>query len=283
MMTTIKRTTILCNHISLSVLTAGPADGKMVLLLHGFPETAESWNEQMIFLASLGFFVVAPDQRGYNESSAPDSMKDYKLETLALDMLFLVKHFRNDKIFIVAHDWGAVVGWYLITFFPETFEKAIIASAPHWDVFRKYLLSHPKQMLKSWYIFFIQLPFLPEFLFGYKSYSVLSKMLRNNAYPESKLSSLSQSWIKHKKLRQMLNWYRAVRYLKVKRPKSTIQVKTHIVWGEQDPFCLSDMAPICREYCKESKLTIMSGAGHWPQHQKSHEFNVILKSEFIEP
>lgn len=93
MMTAITRTTIFCNHISLSVLTAGPADGKMILLLHGFPESAESWNDQILLLAAQGFFVVAPDQRGYNESSAPDSIKDYKLDTLALDMLFFSKVF----------------------------------------------------------------------------------------------------------------------------------------------------------------------------------------------
>lgn len=282
-MTTITRTTILCNHVSLSVLTAGPADGKMVLLLHGFPETAESWNEQMLFLADLGFFVVVPDQRGYNESSAPESTKDYRLDTLAMDMLFLVKHFRNDKVFIVAHDWGALVGWYLITFFPETFEKAVIASAPHWDVFKKYLVTHPKQILKSWYIFFIQLPILPEFLLRYRRYAMMSRMLKKNGYPEVKLSTLRQSWIKHNKLRSMLNWYRAMKYLDIKKSKSTILVPTHIVWGDNDPFCLSDMASRCREYCNESKLTIMSGVGHWPQHQKTHEFNLILKSEFIEP
>lgn len=279
-MTDILRTSIHCHQITLNVLTAGPLDGKMVLLLHGFPERAESWTDQIHYLAELGFFVVAPDQRGYNESSAPDSIKAYKLNTLALDILFLVKHFRKDKVMIVGHDWGAIVGWYLITFFPETFEKAVLASAPHWHLFKKYLLSHSKQILKSWYIFFIQIPILPEWFLGLNSYQTLASMIKKNQYPESKIEELKQSWIEHKKLRFMLNWYRAMRYLKVRAPKFKIQVPTHIVWGEEDPFCLSEMAPMCKEYCLESTVTIMKGVGHWPQHQNSDEFNSILKAYF---
>jgi pimeloyl-ACP methyl ester carboxylesterase len=253
----------------------------MILLLHGFPENAESLTEQINYLADQGYFVVAPDQRGYNESSAPDSVKDYKLDVLALDMLFLVKHFRNEKVFIVAHDWGAIVGWYLISFFPETFEKAVLASAPHWDVFRKYLLSHPKQILKSWYIFFIQIPVLPEILFSRNSYSVLSSMLKRYGYPESKLGILQKSLIERKKLPFMLNWYRAMKYLKVKLPKEKIQVPIHIVCGDEDPFCMSEMAAMSRDYCQTSEMTIMKGVGHWPQHQNMNEFNSIIKDYFI--
>lgn len=279
-MTTISRSSIFCNQITLSVLTAGPRDGKMVLLLHGFPEDAESWTEQIHYLANLGYFVVAPDQRGFNESSAPEGIKNYKLDTLALDMLFLVKHFRNDKVLIVGHDWGAIVSWYLITFFPETFEKAVMASAPHWDVFKKYLLRHPRQNLKSWYIFFIQIPFIPEWFFGINSYSVLNSMIRKHQYPESKLIRLRDSWIKHKKLGFMLNWYRAMKYLNVKLPKSKISVPVHIIWGSDDPFCLSEMASMCKEYCETSEVTIMKGVGHWPQHHHINNFNSILKSHF---
>lgn len=279
-MTNILRTSISCNHTTLSVLTAGPSDGKMILLLHGFPECAESWTEQIKYLAELGYFVVAPDQRGYNESATPGSVKDYKLDLLALDILFLVKHFRNDKVFVVAHDWGAMVGWYLITFFPDTFEKAIIASAPHWDVFKKFLLGHPKQMIKSWYIFFIQIPVLPELIFSFNSYSILTAMIKKHDYPESKLRLLQKSWREYKKLRFMLNWYRAMKYLKVQLPKTKIQVPTHIVWGDKDPFCMSEMAPICRDYCQESEMTIIKGVGHWPQHQNMNEFNSIVKNYF---
>lgn len=279
-MTNITRTSILCNDIKISVLTAGPADGKMILFLHGFPESAVSWTEQINYFASLGYFVVAPDQRGYEQSSAPDSIKNYKLEVLALDMLNLVKHFRNEKVFIVGHDWGAVVGWYLITFFPDKFEKAVLASAAHWEVFKKYLLRNPKQLIKSWYIFFIQIPVLPELFFGFNNYFVLSSLIKRGQYPESKLDILKQSWIKYKKLTFMLNWYRAIRYLDLKVPNTKIQVPTQIIWGEEDAFCMSEMATLCTDYCQSGKVMVMKGVGHWPQHQKTLEFNSIIKSHF---
>ena len=276
----IQRTSIVCNHINISVLTKGPADGKMILLLHGFPENAESWIDHMNELAALGFFVVAPDQRGYDQSTAPDSVKDYKLDVLAQDMLLLVKHFRNEKVFIVGHDWGAIVGWYLITFFPGTFEKAVLASAPHWDVFKKYLLSHPKQILKSWYIFFIQIPLFPEWIFSLNSYSVLSSMIKKQDYPDSKLKLLKEKWVIYKKLKFMLNWYRAMKYLNAKIPQQKIHVPTLIIWGEKDPFCMSEMALMSREYVEHSEVFIMKGVGHWPQHQNMEEFNSAVISHF---
>lgn len=280
MMMNIRRISIFCNDVTLSVLTAGPVDGKMVLLLHGFPECAESWSEQINYLAGLGYFVVAPDQRGYNESSAPDSIQDYKLETLALDMVSLVKFFRKEKVFLVGHDWGAMVAWYLITFYPERFEKALIASAPHWSVFRKYLFTHPQQILKSWYIFFIQIPCLPELIFKFHSYFVLSSMIKKHNYPVDKLDMLKDSWIKFNKLKSMLNWYRAMRHLKVKLPHRKLQLPTLIVWGNDDPFCMSEMAEMSRRRCEKSEVIIMKGVGHWPQHQNKYEFNSILKSYF---
>lgn len=273
-MTSISRISIHCNHINISVLTAGPQDGKMILLLHGFPENAESWNKQIEFLAVKGYFVVAPDQRGYAHSSSPELVMSYQLDTLALDMLFLVKHFRKEKVYLLGHDWGAVVGWYLVSYFPETFEKAVLASAPHWDVFKKHLLTHPKQILKSWYIFFIQIPFLAEIFFKYR----LDKMIVHNRYPVEKVESLKKSWVD--RLPTMLNWYRAMKYLLVKLPKDKISVPVHIVWGEEDPFCLKEMAGDCTHYCQNSELTIMPKLGHWPQHESTHQFNEIIDSYF---
>ena len=280
-MTKISRTFIHCNHISINVVTAGPTDGKMVLLMHGFPESAESWMAQIKYFADLGHFVVAPDQRGYNETSAPDSIKDYRLDTLAQDMLFLVKHFRNEKVFIVAHDWGALVAWYLITFFPDHFEKAVIAGAPHWNVFRKYLLTHPMQIIRSWYIFFIQLPVLPELLFSLNSYSIFLSMLKKSNYPDDKAQDLKHSLVEHKRLRFMLNWYRAMRYLKIKKIKTKISVFTLIIWGEEDSFCLKEMAWPCRKYCDDSKVIIMKDVGHWPHHQRPDEFNSLVENYFV--
>lgn len=280
-MTEISRASINCNHISINVVTAGPVDGKMILLLHGFPESAESWMAQIKYFADLGHFVVAPDQRGYNETSAPNSIKDYLLDTLAQDMLVLVKHFKKEKVFIVAHDWGALVGWYLITFFPENFEKAVIVSAPHWNIFKKYLLTHPLQIIKSWYIFFIQLPVLPELVFSLNSYSVLLSMLKKSNFPDDMALPLKQSLIKHKKLRFMFNWYRAMRYLKTKNMKTKIPVPTLIIWGEKDSYCLSEMAWLCRNYCDDSKVVILKDVGHWPHHQRPDEFNSLVEAYFI--
>jgi len=148
--------------ICLHVANAGPTDGPLVVLLHGFPEFWYGWRHQIAILAEAGLRVVAPDQRGYNLSDKPAGIAAYRLDTLAEDIVGLAAALGGERFAVVGHDWGGVVAWHLAARFPERVTRAAILNAPHPATLRSYARRRPGQLLKSWYVGFFQLPRLPE-------------------------------------------------------------------------------------------------------------------------
>ncbi|MFN8372001.1 MAG: alpha/beta fold hydrolase [Anaerolineae bacterium] len=106
-------TTVQTNGISLPVMQAGTRDGRLVLLLHGFPEYWGIWRPQIEFLAQKGYCVWVPTQRGYGTAPKPHATADYALDTLARDIVGLIDAAGREKAVVVAHDWGSMVAWWL--------------------------------------------------------------------------------------------------------------------------------------------------------------------------
>lgn len=279
-----KKEKIKLNEVSLSVITAGPKEGRPVIVLHGFPERAESWMNQIELLSKQGFFVIAPVLRGYGDSDHPESIKNYSLEKIGHDIVELMDHFKISKSFIIGHDWGCAVSWYLISFFQERFEKAILLNAPHWEVFRRHLLSNPKQLLKSWYILAIQLPFLPEWLISLKNYSLFAETVAKSsvrrAYPKDELEALKKEWNEKDSMSSMLNWYRAAKYSPKTNSKREIDIPVTLVWGERDPFVSQAMGQESLEYCKNGELVVFKNVGHWPHYECKEELNALILATF---
>lgn len=146
----------LSSGVALHVAQAGPQDGPVVILLHGFPEFWYGWREQILALAAAGFRVWAPDQRGYNLSEKPRGVRNYRLDALARDIVGLMDAAGVERACVVGHDWGAAVAWWLGINYPNRLAKLAILNVPHPAVFLPFLRSHPGQMLKSWYMLFFQ-------------------------------------------------------------------------------------------------------------------------------
>src|SRR5579883_3084125 len=119
------------NGVTLHVAEAGPADGRLVVLLHGFPEFWYGWRHQIDALADAGYRVLIPDQRGYNLSDKPKGRAAYDIDLLAADVLGLVDGLGQRQFLLVGHDWGAGVGWWIALQHPERLEKFAALCAPH--------------------------------------------------------------------------------------------------------------------------------------------------------
>jgi epoxide hydrolase 4 len=152
------------NGIHLHVAEAGPADGPLLILLHGFPEYWRSWRHQIGPLASAGYHVLAPDQRGYNLSDKPSGIAAYDLDQLAADVVGLADATGAATFSIVGHDWGASVGWWLAGTMPHRVSRLVALAAPHPAVWREGMRSEPEQRRLSRYVGLFRLPWLPEFL-----------------------------------------------------------------------------------------------------------------------
>ena len=142
--------------VRLHAVAAGPSDGPLVILLHGFPEFWYSWHKQISPLAAAGFRVVAPDQRGYNVSSKPREVAEYAVPKLTADVIAIADQLQHDKFFLAGHDWGAAVAWATALQYPQRLRKLAILNVPHPAVFLRTVRNNPRQMLRSWYMAFFQ-------------------------------------------------------------------------------------------------------------------------------
>ena len=163
------------------VAEAGPADGPLVVLLHGFPEFWYGWRHQIGALAAAGYRVLAPDQRGYHLSDRPRGLDAYAVDRLAADVIGLIAARGRDTATVVGHDWGAGVAWWLALRHPSWLERMAILNVPHPAVLLRHLRRDPTQWLRSWYILFFQLPRLPEALLRANDYAGMARGLRRSA------------------------------------------------------------------------------------------------------
>jgi soluble epoxide hydrolase/lipid-phosphate phosphatase len=105
--------------VNIFYLSAGPKNGPLLILVHGWPSIAETWKPQITAFAALGFRVVAPDMRGYGRSTATRVVHDYRMERIVTDMLMLLAHLQRREATWIGHDWGAGVVWALAAHHPE--------------------------------------------------------------------------------------------------------------------------------------------------------------------
>lgn len=142
--------------LNLHIEEAGPTDGPLVILLHGFPETSRAWRKVMQPLADKGLRVVAPDLRGYGKSDVPAGRDAYALDTLAADIVGLADALGAPTFALVGHDWGGIVAWAVAARHPERLSRLIILNAPHADTVKAEMRAHPAQILRSLYVGFFR-------------------------------------------------------------------------------------------------------------------------------
>lgn len=273
--------TIETNGIRLNVVQAGPKDGPLLILLHGFPEFSYGWRKQIPFLASAGYRVWAPDQRGYNISDKPEGIAAYTLDKLAADVVGLIDASGEEKAYLVGHDWGAAVAWWVAAVYPERLAKLVILNVPHGSVMQKNLRKNFAQLRKSWYFLFFQIPWLPEALsrLGNWKFAIraLVKTSRPGTFSESDLEQYRRAWSQPNAYRSMINWYRAIVQKPPKGPASKrIGVPTLLIWGAQDRFLGREMAQPSIDRCEDGNLVFIEEGSHWVQHEEAERVNKLI-------
>jgi epoxide hydrolase 4 len=277
-----RSTSIQTNGICLHAIEAGPLDGKLVVLLHGFPEFWRGWSKQIGPLAEAGFRVIAPDQRGYNRSDKPHGASAYDIDLLTKDVLGILAAYGQRQAIVVGHDWGAAVAWQLATRYPEAVGKLVILNVPHPSVMMQFLRTSPKQILKSWYIFFFQIPRLPEWLLSRSSFAAMRKMMLASSNPgsfsEQDMADYLEAWRQPGALTAMLNWYRAIFRFAARRmskagalPEVRIHAPTLLIWGAKDVALSSELVQPSLALCDDGRLVYFEDATHWVQHDQASE------------
>ncbi|MBO2009720.1 alpha/beta fold hydrolase [Hymenobacter negativus] len=272
--------TVPTNGLHLHVVQTGPADGPLVILLHGFPEFWYAWREQLPALAAAGYRVWAPDQRGYNLSDKPSRVRDYTIDQLAADIIGLIDAAGRETAAIVGHDWGAAVAWHLAAQYSNRISRVAILNVPHPQALGRALTRQPRQLLKSWYVFFFQLPWLPEALVQLRRWwlarQTLLRTSRRSTFSAADLALYQTAWTQPRAMRSMMNWYRAAaRYARRLRATGRVAVAVHIIWGEKDAFLERELARASLAFCDNAQLTYLD-ATHWVQHESPARVNELL-------
>ncbi len=267
------------NGIMLHAIEAGPEDGPLVILLHGFPEFWWGWRYQIASLTDAGFRVLVPDQRGYNLSDKPEGRRAYDLDTLAKDVVGLADALGRQTFHVVGHDWGGLVAWWTASRYPDRVAKLVAINAPHPSVAGSYMRSHPTQMLRSLYVGFFQVPRLPEIMLSANGYRSLKDALlrtsRRGTFSDEDLAAYEKAWSHPGALTAMLNWYRALP-LRPGMKDATVQPPTLVIWGSRDRFLEKGLAEASLALCKAGDIRWIEGATHWVHHEEPEIVNEAL-------
>ncbi|GAB3509186.1 epoxide hydrolase EphM [Spirosoma knui] len=275
------------NGIRLHVVQAGPADGPLLILLHGFPEFWYGWKRQIDDLAGAGYRVWVPDQRGYNRSDKPAGVKSYTVDTLAADVVGLIDAAGAQKARLVGHDWGAAVAWWTAATYPERVERLVVLNVPHPAVMKQFVSRDFGQMRRSWYIGFFQIPVLPELLSRIGHWRLLTRTLtstsRRGTFIEADLDQYRDAWSQPGAFTAMVNWYRAtIQHPPKRSTRIRITVPTLLIWGARDTFLKRDMAQPSIDLCDNGRIVFFEKATHWVQHEESSQVNQLLISFLAE-
>jgi pimeloyl-ACP methyl ester carboxylesterase len=288
--------------ITLHCAVAG--EGPLVVLLHGFPECWYSWRHQIPALASR-FRVVAPDLRGYNESDKPHGVRAYELPELVADVEALIEALGERDAVIVGHDWGGALAWVFAMERPQRTRRLAVLNCPHPAVFAEALRANPRQLLKSWYMFFFQIPWLPETLLGLNHAQGVGRAIRNSAVVQDAITDedirvLRDAASRPGALRSAINYYRAIfraqgragspawlqrlaGWTNEPPPRRTrddwprITAPTRLIWGEQDVALRKEltfgMEPL---FTGPFDIRYIADSGHWVQQEQAALVNEYL-------
>lgn len=275
--------------VRLACLRAGPVGGPPVVLLHGFPEGAAlGWRRQIAPLAAAGLRVWAPDQRGYGDSDRPSRVRDYHLERLAADALAVLEAAAREagrpRAHLVGHDWGGGVAWWAALRAPERLASLVILNCPHPLVMRRALsFGDVRQMARSWYMAWFQLPWLPEHLAALRGAGALVRGLRKTARPgtfdDAEFERHAAAWARPDVLRTMIHWYRGLRFapgMPSASPDGRVRVPTRVVWGARDAFIGPGFAASSVALCERGELQLVAEATHWIQHEEPERVNAWI-------
>jgi len=258
---------------------------RLVILLHGFPEFWYSWRHQLAALSDE-YTVVAPDLRGYNLSDKPTKVSDYELDKIADDVIGLIHHFGREKAAVIGHDFGASAAWALAMKHPEYLWKLGALQVPPIAVWRKNQTW--RQFLVSWYMFFFQIPLVPEHLLKLNDFALLENALKNSTaekdfFTDEDIAKYKKTWREPFALTAMLNYYRAnvLKRFFTKPVETKIKVPTVFIYGEQDTAVLPETVRGVGEMIDApfEEFRIPTSA-HWVQQEASEAVTEILR-EFL--
>ncbi|MFE3494723.1 alpha/beta fold hydrolase [Streptomyces sp. NPDC059175] len=261
-MPTATATQLMVGPYTFDALTAGPRDGELVLLLHGFPEFADCWTEEIHALAQAGYQAVAVDQRGYSPGARPEAVEEYAIDKLIADVIGFADALGAERFHLVGHDWGGMVAWALASAYPERLHTLSALSTPHPHALYRALNNSSDQQERSKYVEDFRLPghIAEQSMLAHDAAGL--QAVYRGALSEQQIQSNVRR-LADGALTGGLNWYRALSS-DLQVPAGEITVPTLYLWGTADRASGREAAELTAEYVKAPyRFVPLEGAPHW--------------------
>jgi len=262
---------------------------KLLVLLHGFPECWWSWRYQLRLFRddpalAAQFTLVAPDMRGYNETDRPSW--GYELDVLTQDIVSLIRALGHARAIVAGHDWGGNIAWALAIARPDVVERLIALNIPHPSLFAEGASTNWRQMLRSWYILFFQLPFLPEAAIRRNDYALIERVLRGTAVDKSTFSDQDIAIYKRSIAQPgaataALNYYRVLVQQgsrgMFRATGMHVSIPTLLIWGEADTALGKELTYGTERFVPDLRIHYIPNCSHWVQQERPAEVNAAME------
>ncbi len=268
---------IRANGLEFTADLSGPADGELVLLLHGFPQTRHTWRAELAALAGAGFRACAPDQRGYSAGARPAGIESYRVESLVADALAIADSLGASRFHLVGHDWGGQLAWLLAASHPERVRTLSVLSRPHPAAFARAMSEDTAQAGRSrHHVSFLRAEATDELLAdGAKG---LRGALARQGVPEAGVTEYLATLGQRAALDAAVNWYRAASKSGLAaRDVPPVRVPTLYVWGDSDATVGRRAAEGTRDFVAAPyRFVELPGVGHFVTDQAPAAFPPLL-------
>jgi pimeloyl-ACP methyl ester carboxylesterase len=274
---------------------AHSGSGPLIMFLHGFPEYWEMWKAQLVEFGK-DHLAVAPDMRGYNLSSKPVEVSQYRQKYLVEDIRQLAEFLGYKKFVLVAHDWGAAVAWIFAMFYPNHLEKLVIINAPHPATFERELRENPEQRKASNYMLLFRSPRAEERLsdgdYSWLLNMAFGEIIKSGVLKDEDIQGYKKAWSQPGALTGGLNYYRATDLEVLENPEEALKkpamagalpkitLPVMVIWGEKDTALLTGCIRGLDEYVTQLSIKRVPDASHWVVREKPQLVNFLIR-EFL--
>ena len=264
-------------ELTFSARAAGPVDGRLVLFLHGFPQTSWSWRNQLAALGDAGYRAVAPDQRGYSAGARPEGAEHYRMEHLVADVLAIADKLGGHRFDLVGHDWGGAVAWQFAGRYGTRLRSLTVVSTPHPKAFTSSLRDeNADQSTRSGYMEFFQQPDVPEQMFLNDNAAGLRGLFAASGLPESDAEEYVRVLTQPYAMTAALNWYRGASIGDV-RNMGAVKTPTMYVWSTNDVALGREAAEATADHVEGPyRFEVLDGVSHWIAEEVPEQFNAML-------
>jgi len=275
------------NHIRMHYAQAGHGP-RLIMMLHGFPECWWSWRHQLALFRddpalAERYTAIALDMRGYNETDRPDW--GYELDVLVQDVVELMRALGHRAAIIAGHDWGGNIAWSLAIARPELVERLIALNIPHPALFANAIGKNWRQMLRSWYILFFQLPFLPEAAIRANGYAFIEWAFRGTAIDKSRFTDDDIRIFKAAiaapgAATAAVNYYRALFQAGARGmfrgTRMRANMPTLMIWGENDIALGKKLTYGTDRFVPDLRIKYITNCSHWVQQEQPELVNQYI-------